>query len=154
MKTRVLGLGNTLLQDEGIGVYVIQALQSGNSADQYELIDGGTLSFTLAHYIEDADQLIIVDATELKQPPGTVACFENDAMDAFVLGNRKRSVHEVGLMDLMAIARLNERWPSRRALVAIQPDSLDWGDEPTAAVKEAIPTACQHIERLVAEWTA
>jgi hydrogenase maturation protease len=152
MKTTVLGLGNTLLKDEGIGVHVLHALREREGDDSLELIDGGTLSFTLSPYIEDAERLIVIDAAELKRPAGSVACLEADEMDDFVLGNRKRSVHEVSLMDLLAIARLNGCLPDHRALIAVQPHSVDWGEAPTPRVAEAIPRACAAIDQLIQRW--
>jgi hydrogenase maturation protease len=153
MKTLVLGIGNTLLSDEGVGIHVTQQLQSllPDSAD-IEILDGGTLSFTLASPIEDADALIVVDAAQLKSAPGTLKVFEGEAMDAFLLGNRKSSVHEVGLLDLMSIALLTGHWPKRRALVAIQPEKVDWGDYPTPQVAAAVPLACEHIQSLIGGW--
>lgn len=153
MKTIILGVGNTLLSDEGVGIHVLDALSGrGLAGDEVDLIDGGTLSFTLAVPIEEADALIVVDAAQLKSSPGTLKLFLGDEMDRFLMGQKKSSVHEVGLTDLMTIAKLTERWPVKRALVAIQPEKLDWGDAPTAAVRDAIPEACRRIESLLEEW--
>ncbi|MGO9443460.1 MAG: HyaD/HybD family hydrogenase maturation endopeptidase [Thiobacillaceae bacterium] len=153
MKTLVLGIGNTLLSDEGIGVHVTQQLQNIlPNCDDIEILDGGTLSFTLAGPIVNADALIVVDAAQLKSIPGTLKIFEGKAMDAFLLGNRKSSVHEVGLTDLMSIAMLTGHWPGKRALVAIQPEKLDWGDYPTPQVAAAVPLACEHIQSLIGSW--
>ncbi len=156
MKTIILGVGNTLLSDEGVGIHVLDALAKSSLPQEgvVDLVDGGTLSFTLAVAIEEADSLIVVDAAQLKSPPGTLRLFQGEDMDNFLRGNRKSSVHEVGLTDLMAIAQLTERWPEKRALVAIQPQELGWGDAPTAPVQSAIPEACRQIEALVKEWHA
>jgi len=152
-KTLVLGLGNTLLGDEGAGVYVVRALQEQytDRAD-VEFLDGGTLSFTLAGPIEDADSLIVIDATQLQASPGTVRVFESEDMDRFLGSHRKNSVHEVSLSDLMAIARLVEALPTRRALIGIQPEYLDWADAPTDAVACAIPVACDLAMELIGKW--
>ena len=152
-KTLVLGLGNTLLGDEGAGVYAVRALQERHAdrAD-LELLDGGTLSFTLAGPIEDADNLIVIDATQLKDTPGTVRVFEGEDMDRFLGGNRKSSVHEVSLLDLLTIARLAEALPARRALIGIQPEYLDWSDAPTETVARAIPAACDLALELIERW--
>jgi len=152
-KTLVLGLGNTLLGDEGAGVYAVRALQERHAdrAD-VELLDGGTLSFTLAGPIEDADNLIVIDATQLKDTPGTVRVFEGEDMDRFLGGNRKSSVHEVSLLDLLTIARLAEALPARRALIGIQPEYLDWSDTLTENVARAIPVACELAMNLIERW--
>lgn len=154
MKTLVLGIGNTLLTDEGVGIHVIHALSAvlPTELDDVELLDGGTLSFTLAGPIEEADALVVVDAAELKATPGSLRVFEGEAMDGFLMSNRKSSVHEVGLTDLRAIAMLAGHWPERRALVAIQPRVLDWGERPTPEVAAAVPEACRRIVDLIGGW--
>lgn len=152
-KTLVLGLGNTLLGDEGAGVYAVRALQEQHEdLTDVEFLDGGTLSFTLAGPIEEADNLIVIDATQLQAHPGTVRVFEGEDMDRFLGSHRKSSVHEVSLMDLMAIAHLAESLPARRALIGIQPEYLDWSDAPTDAVARAIPAACDMALQLINRW--
>ena len=153
MNTLVLGIGNSLLADEGVGVHVIRALDGVfQPGDEVDLLDGGTLSFTLAGPIGEAGALIVVDATQLMAAAGSLCVFEGEAMDRFLLGNKKSSVHEVGLMDLMSIAKLTDTWPTRRALVAIQPEKVDWGDAPTDAVAAAVPLACERIRSLIEGW--
>ncbi|HTN94708.1 MAG TPA: HyaD/HybD family hydrogenase maturation endopeptidase [Gallionella sp.] len=149
----ILGIGNTLLQDEGAGVHAIRHLAERLPAHSgIELLDGGTLSFSLAGAIEDAEQLIVIDAAQLESEPGTTRIFEGDAMDAFVGGNRKRSVHEVSLIDLLMIARLAEQLPRKRALIGIQPRDIDWGELPSPPVAAGIQQACDQALQLVAEW--
>jgi hydrogenase maturation protease len=153
MKTLVLGIGNTLLSDEGVGIHVLQALAAESPLpDDVELLDGGTLSFTLAGPIEEADALIVVDAANIKSEPGAWRMFEGEAMDAFLLGNRKSTVHEVGLTDLRAIAILAGHWPEKRAMLAIQPEVVDWGEFPTPVVAGAIPPVCAAIRQLIEAW--
>ena len=153
MKTLVLGIGNTLLSDEGVGIHVLRALAAeAPLLEDVELMDGGTLSFTLAGPIEDAEALIVVDAANIRRAPGEWQVFEGEAMDAFLLGNRKSSVHEVGLTDLRAIAILAGHWPERRAMVAIQPRVVDWGEHPSAEVADAIAPACAAIRNLIETW--
>jgi hydrogenase maturation protease len=157
MRTLILGIGNTLLTDEGVGVHVLNALESALAAAQpplpdITLLDGGTLSFTLAGPIEDAEALIVVDAANIKGAPGDWKLLEGEAMDAFLLGNRKSTVHEVGLTDLRAIAILAGHWPETRAMLAIQPQVMDWGEQPTPAVAAAIPPVCNAILQLLRNW--
>ena len=151
-ETLILGIGNTLLTDEGAGIHALNRLQSEYSdIPNLTFIDGGTLSFTLAVWIEDCTNLIVFDATELKQPPGTVNVFVGAEMDNF-LGTTKRSAHEVGLIDLMDIARLTEHLPPNRALIGIQPDKMGWGMKPTAAVQKALDKAVAEAENLLKQW--
>lgn len=149
----VLGIGNTLLSDEGVGVVAMNALKAelGELGD-IAFLDGGTLSFTLAVPIAECSSLLVLDAAELCAPAGTVAIFEGDAMDRFLGENRKSSVHEVGLIDLMSISKLTERWPAQRALIGVQPVKLDWGEALTDAVERAVPEICRQAKVLIQRW--
>jgi hydrogenase maturation protease len=152
-KTLILGIGNTLLQDEGAGVHAIRLLsEQTGQRDDIELMDGGTLSFSLAGAIEDTEQLIVIDAAQYGGEPGTTRVFLGEQMDSFVGSNRKRSVHEVSLVDLLMIARLADSLPAKRALIGIQPQDVDWGEQPSPAVAAAIPRACDHALQLVEGW--
>ena len=151
-KTLILGIGNTLLSDEGIGLHVLATLQHKHpELEDVEYLDGGTLSFTLAGWIEEADRLIIIDAAEFHQAPGTVRTLSDEEMDRF-LGLPKRSVHEVSLLDLLDISRLTHSLPEPRVLVGIQPQKIDWGDNPSPDVAAAIPHAVEAIEQLLRDW--
>ncbi|GAB4290005.1 MAG: HyaD/HybD family hydrogenase maturation endopeptidase [Thiohalomonadaceae bacterium] len=153
MTTVVLGVGNTLLTDEGVGVHVVERLRRDHPAlAAVAYLDGGTLSFTLAGPMAEADELIIIDAAELKAVPGTVTLFEDAAMDDYLGQGRRRSVHEVSLLDLLAIVHLTDSLPSRRALIGIQPQELGWGDTPSPAVAAAIPRACTMVLDLIRKW--
>jgi hydrogenase maturation protease len=150
--TLVLGVGNTLLSDEGAGVHAMQYL-----ADHYSdlpatrCLDAGTLSFTLAADIADADNLLIFDAAQLGEAPATVRVFEGAAFDEFLKSGR-RSVHEVGFADLMDIARLQDCLPTRRALIGLQPEKLGWGERPGDKVVAAIPHAAALAADLIRHW--
>jgi hydrogenase maturation protease len=152
-QTLFLGVGNTLLTDEGAGVHALQYLQQNNDiTGDVEFVDAGTLSFTLADSIASARNLIILDAAELGEEPGHVRVFEGAELDDFLMSG-KRSVHEVGFADLMDIARLQDCLPVNRALIGIQPGSFGWGDEPGEAVSAAIPTVADLATQLLNRWT-
>lgn len=153
MKALVLGIGNILLGDEGAGVHAVRALQASQPPHPgVEFMDGGTLSFSLAAAIEESDHLIVIDAAETGDRAGTVRLFANEEMDRFLGSNRKHSVHEVGLLDLMALAHLAGRLPKQRALIGIQPQQLDWSETTSVAVALAIPAACAIAMDLVMRW--
>jgi len=108
----ILGLGNILLTDEGVGVHIVNRLaQEQAGTPGIECMDGGTLSFMLANAIVSTDALIVVDTAALNAPPGTVQVFEGDAMDHFVSTGGKSSVHEVSLSDLLAGVRWSASSP-------------------------------------------
>jgi hydrogenase maturation protease len=150
--TLIMGVGNTLLTDEGAGVHALHFLQAMDDwPESVEFLDAGTLSFTLADAIAVADNLIIFDAAELQSKPGQVRVFIGEELDEF-LKSGKRSVHEVGFADLMDIARLQECLPDNRALVGIQPGDFGWGDAPGNAVSNAIPAAAELAAELIERW--
>ena len=151
-ETLILGIGNSLLSDEGAGIHALNLIKSEyTDIPNLTFLDGGTLSFTLASWIEDCDSLVVFDAAELGMPPGSVRTFVGPAMDAF-LGAAKRSAHEVGLMDLMDIARIMDSLPVNRALIGIQPEHMDWGMQPTQAVHRALPVAVSEAVKLIDTW--
>jgi len=151
-QTLILGIGNTLLSDEGAGIHALNVLQLYHpDLSNLTYVDGGTLSFTLAAYIEDCDNLIGFDAAELKAPAGTVRAMVGREMDEF-LGAARRSPHEVGLLDLFDIARLTEALPTNRALIGIQPKHIGWGMSPTDPVEKALPAAVNKAEELLVQW--
>lgn len=150
--TLILGLGNVLLTDEAVGPVVVGRLATAYASDPaLRFVDGGTLSFTLAVPIEECERLIVVDAAVLGEPPGSVRVFEGEAMDR-QLSRHAKSVHEVSLADLLDMARLTDRLPNRRALIGIEPETVDWGDRLTPSVESAVPLAMAEVRRLLAEW--
>ena len=150
----VLGLGNTLLTDEAVGIAVIRRLQADHAdLANVRYLDGGTLSFTLADPIAEASGLIVVDAAALGQTPGSVRVFEDDAMDRQLSGKGK-SVHEVSLADLLDMARLTDTLPEKRCLVAIEPETVDWGEQLTPAVAAAVPKAVDAVRGVIERWNA
>lgn len=150
----VLAIGNTLLSDDGVGQRVLRHLQTSGALPQgARALDGGTLSFNLAPVIESCSALLVLDAANLGLRPGSTRCLDGDAMDE-VLQRPGRSVHEVGLADLLDIARLTGRLPARRALIGIQPAKVDWGEDLSPEVSLAVPRAARIAADLLAAWSS
>ena len=151
-KILVMGIGNTLQQDDGIGIHVTETFRSGHGAHpNLDIIDGGTIGLSLLPEIEDADAVIIVDASEIGEKPGTMRIFRNEEIDRQISGKR-RTVHEVALADLFSAAAIRGRSPEERVLIAIQPASTGTGLDPTPDVRAAIPRACEAISTLTHRW--
>lgn len=150
----VLGIGNTLLADDGVGVRIVESLRSDPDMAERMLIDGGTLSFSLLSHLEDAQAMLVVDAANLEAAAGTVRVFESEAMDRFIRRSGGRSVHEVGLAEVMDMARLHGCLPPQRALVCIQPERIDWGDALSPAVQAATPHARRRVRELLCRWAS
>ncbi len=138
MKVVVLGVGNTLLTDEAIGVRAVEALQQRYLLPpEVNVIDGGTAGMELLESLEDLDQLIIVDCVRVGQPPATVIRRIDDEVPAFF--RTKISPHQLGISDVLAALRLRERFPKRLALIGIQPKDLETGIELTPEVAATMP---------------
>jgi hydrogenase maturation protease len=148
----VMGVGNTLMQDDGVGIHVTrQVCEDTDLSSHLNCVDGGTIGLALLPELEQADALIMVDASELNANPGHVAVFHDSEIDR-QLGNKRRTVHEVALADLLSAAGLRGHLPRRRALVAIQPESTDWGLDLTASVQAAVPAALDTVKSIAKEW--
>jgi len=148
----VLGFGNVLLCDDGAGVQILGQLGCELSPDSAQLIDAGTLSFSLLPYIEAANSVLAIDAADINDRAGAIAIYEGEAMDEFLRSTRRRTVHEVGLIDLLDMARLRDCLPSRRALLCIQPGLIDWSERLSPPVAAALPVAVRQASALLQRW--
>jgi len=154
----VLGIGNILLKDEGVGVVVAQRIEAARAAGDAvvprdtRVVDGGTLGLDLLPMIGDADQVVMVDAVNLGRAPGTVTVLRDDTVQAALSGHV--SPHQIGVGDLVAAARLTGTMPARLTLVGIQPGEISIGLELTAAVAAAVDVAIEMVRRELAPVVA
>ena len=140
----VLGIGNLLMGDDGVGVHVVQELIKDQALPAgVRVVDGGTLGLDLLPLVADAGALIVVDAVELRAEPGAVRVLRDGELDGALGGHL--SVHQVGLSDLLAVGRLTDGLPAQVALVAIQPGAIDVGVELTPECRAAVPVALDAI---------
>lgn len=148
----VLGIGNTLLADDGIGVLIAQEVAKRFQGDaRITVCDGGTVGLALLPEIEDHEHLIVLDSARTGADPGAVCVVEDEAMDRLLAGIKK-TAHEVQVSDLLAAAHLTGRMPKHRALVGVEPVEIGWGETPSAPVAAAIPTAMAAVDRLLEGW--
>lgn len=151
--TLILGIGNRILGDEGVGGRAVDQLLAEGLPPGVEAVDGGTVGLALLPRIEDAAAFIIIDAARLDAPPGTVACFEGSAMDAFVAG-RPSTPHDIGLHDLMGALALRGALPAQRALVAVAPRDVTLADALSPPVAAALPEVCAAARQILAGWNS
>ena len=121
----VLGIGNTLLRDEGIGVHVIRFLQNCSIPDNVELLDGGTYGFDLLDIICDRKAVILIDAVDVGNPPGTVVCFTSQ--DILPANVSPISAHNIDFDQVMKMASLLQCAPKKVIIYGIQPASIEAG---------------------------
>ena len=147
----VVGIGNSLLTDDGAGIHALERFAASNTRDDVVCIDGGTVGLALLDRLTNLDGLVALDAMKLGKPPGTVTVLVGGQMDAH-LRQQRGSVHEVGLSDLMDALRLRGDLPAHRALIGVEPEDMDWGTEPTAVVAAAVPEVAACTRMLVRNW--
>ena len=128
----VLGVGNILMQDEGIGVRTVEWLQAHCSSTNVEMLDGGTMGLDLLHYLQGIDHLLILDAVESGNPPGKITTLTGEDVPAFL--GMKISPHQIGVQDLLATAQLMGYTPPEVMILGVQPHWLNVGLELSPAV--------------------
>jgi len=137
MSILVLGLGNLLMQDDAVGVHAVQRLQQQfQFPPQVRILDGGTLGLDLLPYLEEAEQVLIIDALEMRAAPGSMHRLVGEEVPRAFAG--KLSVHQMGLQDLLAVAELQGTLPAEVVVLGVQAVSIDMGLELTPAVAAAL----------------
>lgn len=126
MNALVLGIGNILLSDEGLGVKAIGELEKRyRFPESVELLDGGTAGVELLAYLSGKKELIVIDAVTSGKPPGTVVRLEGEDVPALFMANI--SPHQLGLSNLLATARLTGEIPEKIILFGIEPKRVETG---------------------------
>ena len=150
MSILVLGLGNSIMTDDGFGVKVVNALSSRyHFQGPVKLLDGGTLGLDLLPHLEEIDTLLIIDALDMREQPGSVFRIEGDDVPrAFA---SKLSVHQMGLQDLLAVAELQGHVPKKLVVWGVQPKCIEMGTELTETVESKVEPV---IEKILAELHA
>jgi hydrogenase maturation protease len=150
MRAVVLGVGNILLSDEGIGVHAVNALgQRYDLPPEVATIDGGTSAMDCLDQMADADLLLIADCVRGGREPGTLVRLGDGELNAFF--RTKISPHQVGLSDVLAAMILQDIAPKRTVLIGIEPKSFQLGLEPTPELAAKLPAI---VEALAAELKA
>ena len=148
-RTLVLGIGNILLRDEGVGVRVIEAMRRLPLGEDIECVDGGTSGVDLVDEVADRPKVIVIDAVRADGEPGTV--FRFGAEDLMRPGDRALSLHEFGLLETLTAARQLGCAPREVVIFGVQPKEVHAGLDLSPEVAAAVPTV---IELVLAEARA
>jgi hydrogenase maturation protease len=142
----VLGLGNVLLTDDGVGPAAVERLRDGyETPEGVRVLDGGTLGLSLLHYVEDCTSLVIVDAVKADAPPGTVVRLDGEDVGPAVA--TRLSPHQVGVADLLEGADLLGRKPPTVVLLGIVPSSIELGFGLSPEVEHALPALVELLKK-------
>ncbi|WP_256760339.1 HyaD/HybD family hydrogenase maturation endopeptidase [Cohnella sp. WQ 127256] len=148
----VIGIGNTLYSDEGVGIHVLPLLEERmQHYKNVEIIEGATDGMRLLGPVEDTDHLIILDAINGGEAPGTIYSVYDEAIPAFY--GIKMSVHQVGFQEVLFASRIRERVPAHMAMFGVQPASLEFGIGLSETVSSTLDALVDRIEDQVRKWT-
>jgi hydrogenase maturation protease len=146
----VLGIGNTILSDEGVGVRAAEALlQRFELPENVEVIDGGTAGMELLGPLTNLDLLVVLDAVKRGQPVGSIVKLVNGEVPVFF--RAKLSPHQVSICDVLASLEFSGDPPGDIVLIGVEPESLELGLELTPVVAGRIP---EMVNIAVAELAA
>ena len=139
----VLGLGNTLHSDDGVGPQAIEKLRSdARVPDDVALIEGGTLGLELLTYIWDCSYMLVLDAVDVGGPPGTLVRMSSEELQTLP---GKGSVHQLGVADLLVALRVLAHRMPEVVLLGVQPASTEWGTELSPAVAAVLPALADAV---------
>jgi hydrogenase maturation protease len=148
----VLGLGNLVHTDDGVGVHAIHHLQRDPRVTLgVVLLDGGTQGLSLLPHISGFPRLLVIDAVDVGERPGTLVRFEGKALDGLP---GKASVHQLGFADLMVALKLLGESPQEVVVMGVQPLSTEWSTELTVPVREALPALLDAVIGQLEIWEA
>jgi len=150
-KTLIIGVGNLLLSDEGVGIHVAQRLIREYALPEEVLVlDGGTLGLDLLYYLEGIENLLLVDAVLMNQEPGTLKRMVDDEVPSYM--SFKMSPHHIGIPDMLFAAKLKGLYPPNVVLWGIQPGVVDIGLDLSEPVSAQVDTLLDNITQELQQW--
>ncbi|HEY8909489.1 MAG TPA: HyaD/HybD family hydrogenase maturation endopeptidase [Desulfosporosinus sp.] len=142
-KIMVMGVGNILLSDEGLGVRFLDELAKESLPEYVELLEGGTAGLELVHLIQEVDFLIIVDALDAKAEPGSLFRFQPG--DIRVLPEQYEvSFHQIGILEVLSMANILGKAP-QTLIFGVQPKSLEWGMDISPEIQALFPRLTKFV---------
>jgi len=149
--TLVIGLGNLVHSDDGVGVHAVHRLQTDPRVPpEVSLIDGGTQGLSLIPHISGFARLLVIDAVDVGEQPGTVIRMDGKALDGL---RGKPTVHQLGFADLMIALKLLGDAPEEVILIGVQPLSTEWSASLTPAVEASLDTVTDLVVAQLEAWS-
>ena len=147
----ILGIGNTLYTDEGLGVHALAALQEKYGMDQQvELVDGSTDGMSLLGPVEDTDYLIVIDAINAGKDGGHIIELHGNDIPAYY--GIKMSIHQLGFQEVLLASKLREKYPKNIVMIGMQPTSLELGIGLSETNEAQLPQLLKLVEQQVNKW--
>ncbi|MCR5834513.1 MAG: HyaD/HybD family hydrogenase maturation endopeptidase [Selenomonadaceae bacterium] len=147
----VLGIGNTILSDEGFGVHVVEYLQKNYKfPENVQLVDGGTLGVELTHFVTGTQRLLIIDSIDGGTKPGTTFHLRGDEIKAHFA--QKISAHEIGIQDVLTMLELSGKKIPCIELIGAQPYSLEAGVNLTQEMSQMVEPFAEKAVEILKGW--
>jgi hydrogenase maturation protease len=150
MKTVVLGLGNLIQSDDGVGLFALRRLeQDPRVPPDVSLVEGGTKGLELVPYVCEASHLLVLDSLEAGAPAGTVLRVEGEDLRSLP---GRGSAHQLALADLLVALRMLGKEPQQTVLLGVQPANTDLGVQLTPSVEAAVPMLVEAAVAELSRW--
>ena len=133
----ILGIGNMLLKDEGVGVHVVRKMKDLPLPDNVEVLDGGTAGFDLVDFIADRKKVIVIDAINAGEKPGTIYFLTEENLD--IKPKAIMSFHEIDFLDAIQMSETMGNRPGEIVVIGIEPKDMSDGTELSPEIEEKIP---------------
>ena len=147
----VMGLGNLLNCDEGLGVQALKLLDAQSGIPQgFELLDGGVLGLNLLMIVEECSHLLLLDAVNVGKPAGTVVELEKEQIPLYA--GVKLSQHQITFQEVLGLANIRGYLPEHLHLIGIQPENLSVGLELSPVVAKALPEVVERAKKIMEKW--
>ena len=147
----ILGIGNLLMRDEGVGIHALNTLQETYTfSPDINFIDGGTIGIDLIPYFEECKKMIIIDAVDSQEEPGHIVTLENE--EIHYRFNTKLSLHHAGLSDVLSIIKLQEIEAPDMILIGVQPQIVEMGLELSDIIADKMKLILSIITKKLEEW--
>jgi len=148
----VLGLGNTLNRDEGLGVHALKALEQhiAGQVPELEFLDGGVLGLNLLPLVEEASHLLVLDAIDARKEPGVVIEMKRDEIPLYT--GIKMSDHQITFQEVLGLASFRGKLPEHLHLIGIQPADLSIGVDLSPIVTACMLEVMERSKAILREW--
>lgn len=147
----VLGIGNLLMGDEGVGIHLIQTLEKSYTfSPSINLIDGGTTGLDLIPYFENCEKMIIVDAVDFQEEPGHIGTLINE--EIHYRFNTKLSLHHAGLADVLSVIKLTDIPSPDMMLLGVQPQIVKMGIKLSDVIANKMELLLNLVTEKLEEW--
>jgi hydrogenase maturation protease len=133
----ILGIGNILLKDEGIGVHVVNRLKEMSLPEDVEVLDGGTAGLDLVDFIANRKKVIVIDAVKTGDKPGTIYRLTEENLD--VKPKAIMSFHEIDFLDAIHMSDVMGNKPGEVIVIGMEPKDMSDGTELSPEIEERIP---------------